>query len=306
MVRDLDSHLLRAFVTVIETGSVSGAAIKLARTQAAVSMQLRRLEDQLGKRLLERSTRGTQLTDAGQMLMPYAQRILEVGSDAQRVLCASHVSGTVRLGLLEDVAVGRLPHALQRFSATYPDVVLEIVVDASAVLSNMLNHGGLDIVIGDPGAIDSSAEVAWTQSLRWVSSKSLKVNWKSAPLPVVAFGGTCVWQDKAFAALNRARIPWRVVCKSTSLLAIQAAVDGGLGVSVMLVGHIRHETMRVLGSKEGLPLPPQADFGLFASSTHAGENSAQGALLIFLGEELENYFIYGKPGLEEGQRMQPS
>ncbi|MGE8466989.1 MAG: LysR family transcriptional regulator [Pseudomonas putida] len=306
MGRDLDSHLLRAFVTVIETGSVSGAAIKLARTQAAVSMQLRRLEDQLGKRLLERSARGTQLTDAGQMLMPYAQRILEVGADAQRVLCDGHVSGTVRLGLLEDVAVGRLPHALQRFSATYPDVVLEIVVDASTVLSNMLSQGELDIVIGDPGAIDSSAEVTWTQSLRWVSSKTLKVNWESAPLSVVAFGGTCVWQEKAFAALNRARIPWRVVCKSTSLLAIQAAVDGGLGVSVMLVGHIRHETMRVLGSKEGLPLPPQADFGLFASSTHVGENSAQQALLIFLGEELENYFIHGKPGLEEGQRMPPS
>lgn len=291
MARDLDSQLLRAFVTVIETGSVSAAAHKLARTQAAVSMQLRRLEEQLGQRLLERSPKGAQLTGAGQMLMPYAQRILEVGADAQRALGDDQVSGTVRLGLLEDVAVGRLPSVLQRFASHYPDVVLDIVVDSSAALSRLLTHGELDIVIGDPGAIDASAVKTWTQPLRWVAARHLKIDWQSTPLPVVAFVGTCAWQEKAFAALNRARIPWRIVCKSTSLLAIQAAVDGGLGVAVMLAGHIRHDTVRVLGVKEALPIAPQADFGLFVSAAQAEGNSARQALLALLDEEIDNHFM---------------
>ncbi|PSS47247.1 LysR family transcriptional regulator [Pseudomonas sp. BBP2017] len=293
-MRDLDSHLLRAFLTVIETGSVSAAAQKLARTQAAVSMQLRRLEEQLGHRLLERSPRGATLTGAGQMLMPYAQRILEAGADAQRVLGDSHVSGTVRLGLLEDVAVGRLPSVLQHFSASYTDVVLEIIVDSSTALSRMLTHGELDIVIGDPGVIDASAVKTWTQPLRWVGSRNLKIDWRKTPLPVIAFVGTCAWQEKAFAALNRARIPWRVVCKSTSLLAIQAAVDAGLGVAVMLMGHVRHDAVRVLGAREGLPPPPHADFGLFAGSLEANANSAQHALLDFLSEDIENFLALEK------------
>jgi len=294
MLRDLDSHLLRAFVTVIETGSVSAAAQKLSRTQAAVSMQLRRLEEQLGQRLLERSPRGATLTGAGQMLMPYAQRILEAGADAQRVLCDGHVSGTVRLGLLEDVAVGRLPSVLQRFSASYVDVGLEMIVDSSQALSRMLTQGELDIVIGDPGVIDASALKTWTQPLRWVGSRNLKIDWRKTPLPVIAFVGTCAWQDKAFAALNRARIPWRIVCKSTSLLAIQAAVDGGLGVAVMLAGHVRHDSMRVLGAREGLPPAPQADFGLFTATSQANVNSAQHALLDLLNEDIENSVVLEK------------
>lgn len=294
MARDLDSHLLRAFLTVIETGSVSAAAQKLARTQAAVSLQLRRLEEQVGQRLLERSARGATLTGAGQLLMPYAQRILEAGADAQRLLSDGHVSGTVRLGLLEDVAVGRLPSVLQRFSASYEDVGLEMIVDSSKALSQMLIHGELDIVIGDPGVIDASAVKTWTQPLRWVGSRHLKVDWRKTPLPVIAFVGTCAWQDKAFAALNRARIPWRIVCKSTSLLAIQAAVDGGLGVAVMLTGHVRHDSMRILSAREGLPTVPHADFGLFAATSPANANPAQQVLLDFLNEDIESFLALEK------------
>src|SRR6201995_3600386 len=141
MTRDLDSSLLRAFVTVAETGAVGVAATRLARTQAAVSMQLRRLEEELGQRLLDRSPRGVQLTEAGHLLLPYAHTILGAGADARRALSAGQVSGTVRLGMLEDIAVGRLPRALQRFSIAYPQIALEIVVDTSAALSGRLAEG---------------------------------------------------------------------------------------------------------------------------------------------------------------------
>ncbi|RKE36799.1 LysR family transcriptional regulator [Paraburkholderia sp. BL23I1N1] len=285
MTRDLDSSLLRAFVTVAETGAVGVAAARLARTQAAVSMQLRRLEDELGQRLLDRSPRGVQLTEAGHLLLPFAHTILGAGADARRALSAGQVSGTVRLGMLEDIAVGRLPRALRRFSIAYPQVALEIVVDTSSALSNRLADGGLDVVVGDPALVDSVPLLTWTQPLFWVGARGFSRD-VDAALPVVAFGGTCLWQQQVLAALRRAGIAWRIVCTSTSLPAVQSAVEAGLGVSVLLDGNIRSESMRVLGQADGLPDAPTADFGLFMRPVSGAQAAAVQTLQTFLCEEL--------------------
>ncbi|MFM0663750.1 LysR substrate-binding domain-containing protein [Paraburkholderia sediminicola] len=285
MARDLDSSLLRAFVTVAETGAVGVAAVRLARTQAAVSMQLRRLEEELGQRLLDRSPRGVQLTEAGHLLLPFAHTILGAGADARRALSAGQVSGTVRLGMLEDIAVGRLPRALRRFSIAYPQVALEIVVDTSAALSNRLSDGGLDVVVGDPALVDSVPLLTWTQPLFWVGARGFSRD-VDAALPVVAFGGACLWQQQVLTALRRAGIAWRIVCTSTSLPAVQSAVEAGLGVSVLLDGNIRSESMRVLGQADGLPDAPTADFGLFMRAVSGAQAAAVQTLQTFLCEEL--------------------
>ncbi|MBP0594368.1 LysR family transcriptional regulator [Paraburkholderia sp. LEh10] len=290
IVRDFDSSLLRAFVTVAETGAVSAAATRLARTQAAVSMQLRRLEDDIGQRLLERSPRGVRLTEAGHRLLPYAHAILGAGEDARRALEVGDVAGTVRLGMLEDVAVGRLPRALRRFSTAHPQVALEIVVDASAALSQRLADGALDVLVGDPAMVDATPLATWTQPLFWVGARGYLAE-RDAPLPLVAFGGTCLWQQQVMTVLRRAGIAWRVVCTSTSLPAVQSAVEAGLGVSVLLEGNIRHDTMRVLGAADGLPEPPAADLGLFARDTAGTQEAAVNALQTFLCEELDLGFI---------------
>ncbi|MEZ0602455.1 LysR substrate-binding domain-containing protein [Paraburkholderia sp. IW21] len=285
MTRDLDSSLLRAFVTVAETGAVGVAAVRLARTQAAVSMQLRRLEEDLGQRLLDRSPRGVQLTEAGHLLLPYAYTILGASADARRALSAGQVSGTVRLGMLEDIAVGRLPRALRRFSSAYPQVALEIVVDTSPALSNRLADGGLDVVVGDPALVDSVPLLTWTQPLFWVGARGFSRD-SEAALPVVAFGGACLWQQQVLTALRRAGIAWRIVCTSTSLPAVQSAVEAGLGVSVLLDGNIRAESMRVLGQADGLPDAPTADFGLFMRPVSGVQAAAVQTLQTFLCEEL--------------------
>ncbi|MFM0735516.1 LysR substrate-binding domain-containing protein [Paraburkholderia sediminicola] len=285
MTRDLDSNLLRAFVTVAETGAVGVAAVRLARTQAAVSMQLRRLEEELGQRLLDRSPRGVQLTEAGHLLLPFAHTILGAGADARRALSAGQVSGTVRLGMLEDIAVGRLPRALRRFSIAYPQVALEIVVDTSSALSNRLADGGLDVVVGDPALVDSVPLLTWTQPLYWVGARGFSRDGDAA-LPVVAFGGACLWQQQVLTALRRAGIAWRIVCTSTSLPAVQSAVEAGLGVSVLLDGNIRSESMRVLGQADGLPDAPTADFGLFMRAVSGAQAAAVQTLQTFLCEEL--------------------
>src|SRR5579864_1998445 len=285
IMRDLDSTLLRAFVTVAETGAVSAAAIRLARTQAAISMQLRRLEDDLGQRLLDRSPRGVQLTEAGHLLLPYAHTILGAGADARRALSAGQVAGTVRLGMLEDIAVGRLPRALRRFSAAYPQVALEIVVDSSAALSARLADGELDLLVGDPAIVAAPPLMTWTQPLYWVGARGFVASPDTA-LSIVAFGGSCLWQQQVLTILRRAGIAWRVVCTSTSLPAVQSAVEAGLGVSVLLEGNIRSESMRVLGQADGLPDAPTADFGLFMRPVSGAQAAAVQTLQTFLCEEL--------------------
>jgi len=285
MTRDLDSSLLRTFVTVAETGAVGVAAIRLARTQAAVSMQLRRLEEDVGQRLLDRSPRGVQLTEAGHLLLPYAHTILGAGADARRALSAGQVSGTVRLGMLEDIAVGRLPRALRRFSIAYPRVALEIVVDSSAALSRRLVDGGLDVVVADPALVNGTPLLTWTQPLFWVGARGYSRD-AEALLPLVAFGDTCLWQQNVLTALRRAGIGWRIVCTSTSLPAVQSAVEAGLGVSVLLEGNIRSESMRILGRADGLPDAPAADFGLFTREVAGAQEAAVQTLQGFLCEEL--------------------
>ncbi|KVN08331.1 LysR family transcriptional regulator [Burkholderia stagnalis] len=288
MIRDLDSTLLRTFVTVVETGSVSDAATALHRTQAAVSMALRRLEEEVGQRLLERSPRGVKLTAAGSVLLPYAHKLLDLGLVARAALNAGDISGTVRLGILEDIAVGHLPHALRQFAASFPNVALEIVVDASPALSRRLATDALDFAIGDPALIRAEPLATWRHPLRWAAARTQRTLPHGEPLPIVAFGGTCPWQERLFATLREAGLAWRVVCTSTSLSAIQSAVEAGLGIAVLLDWNVRRDTMRVLDPQAaGLPEPPAADFGLFSHADASDRTSAAATLQHFLFHTLQ-------------------
>ncbi|KPA90176.1 MULTISPECIES: LysR substrate-binding domain-containing protein [Pseudomonas] len=287
-MRDLDSSLLRTFATVAETGTVGATAQRLGRTQAAVSMQLRRLEEDLERRLFERSPRGLRLTEAGHTLLPYAHSILGTGADARRALAASQVAGTVRLGLLEDIAIGSLPRALQRFSAAYPQVSLEITVDSSAAMSARLLEGALDIVVGDTHGINARPQVSWELPLFWVGARGLVLEptLDARVLSLVTFSGTCLWQPRVEQQLKQAGIGWRVVCSSTSLPAVQSAVEAGLGIAVLLEGNIRTQSMRVLGAAEGLPAAPVVTFGLYVRPVPAVQAPAVRAMQRFLEEAL--------------------
>ncbi|MEM5372777.1 LysR family transcriptional regulator [Paraburkholderia azotifigens] len=288
MIRDLDSTLLRTFVTVVEAGSVSNAAMALHRTQAAVSMALRRLEDEVGQRLLERSPRGVKPTSAGSVLLPYAQKLLEIGLAARSALNAGDVSGTVRIGILEDVAMSHLRHALRQFSASFPDVALEIVVDASPALSQRLATNTLDFAIGDPALIHAEPLVTWRHPLRWAAARTRNADLRGGPLPIVAFGGTCRWQEDFFATLLEAGIAWRVACTSTSLSAIQSAVEAGLGIALLLDWHVRRDTMRAIDPcSAGLPIPPVAEFGMFSPANAHDSTSAATALQRFVFRALQ-------------------
>lgn len=285
-MHDIETSLLRTFVTIAEHGGVSAAARRLGKTQAAVSMQLRRLEDDLGVNLLKRASRGMMLTDAGHVLMPYARKILGTSTSARQALSGQAVSGVVRLGMIEDIAIGALPNTLQRFSAAHPQVALDIVIAESPVLSEKLSAGTLDIAIGDPGQMAATPQMTWQLPLRWVASRNFTVG-QDEIVPLVSFDSPCVWQQRVAAALGQAARPWRTVCTSTSLSAILAAVQAGLGIAALLEASIDQNTMKVVGAGEGLPAAPLVDFGLFVASGRDPASPAVRAFQRFIAEELQ-------------------
>lgn len=285
MTRDIDSTLLRTFVTIAEAGGVTAAARRLGKTQAAVSMQLRRLEEDLGSVLLERASRGMALTEAGHILMPYAQMILGTGVSARQALAGQSVSGTVRLGMVEDIAVGSLTKALQRFAIAHPNVALDIIIAESAMLSERLAADALDIVIADPGHVEATPQISWQQPLRWTASRNFTLA-EGEPVPLISFNGPCTWQQRVTKVLGQAAKPWRSVCTSTSLSAVQSAIEAGLGVAALLDANIRGGTMRIIGAAEGLPPAPEVDFGLYIRNGQDAASPAASALRRFILDEL--------------------
>lgn len=285
-MRDLEIGLLRAFVATAGCGSVSAAASRLARTQAAVSMQLRRLEDDLGVKLLKRGARGMDLTEAGHVLLPYAQKILGLSVSARRALSDQAPHGPVRFGMTEDIAVGSLPKALQRFAASCPDVTLNLTVAESAALSQKLSLGLIDVAIGDPAEISAVPVHTWRLPLKWVAARGFVVRDRE-PLPLITFDGTCTWDRKMIGALNEITRPWRTVLTSASLSAIQSAIEAGLGIAVLLDVSIRHDTMKVLSGADGMPPAPLVEFGLFVGEGKELSSGVIGALWEFVSDELQ-------------------
>lgn len=237
MAMDLDTALLRAFVSVVRHGSINRAATMLQRTQPAVSLQIRKLEQQLGQPLLERSPRGIRLTGAGEALLPYAERLLTLTD--QLVPGLGGLPASVqhrRIGIMEDFTGTRLPRVLADFASVHPGLRLSVTVGLKAELFAAMNAGELDVMVSSPLA-DSGLlpkpDAQFLCPLAWFAARG-KALPSSSSLPLVIFSAPCSWREQTLATLNRAGQPWHIVFESASLLAIQAAVEAGLGVAAML------------------------------------------------------------------------
>jgi DNA-binding transcriptional LysR family regulator len=231
---NLNMDVLRTFVTGFELGSFARAADRLGRSQSAISTQLRKLEEQVGQPLVRRSGRGLTLTTAGESLLGYAKRILELNDDAVDLVRGSDVAGWVRLGLPQDFAERWLPPVLGRFARAHPKVRAEVQVDRSAALIAKTIKGELDLslVWGTGGDGPHTERVAalpitWIGRADWPGVRSLG----SEPLPLVAFAPPCDFRSTAIAALDQAAIPWRLTFTSPSLSGLWAAAEAGLGIT---------------------------------------------------------------------------
>ncbi|QND52951.1 LysR family transcriptional regulator [Phyllobacterium sp. 628] len=261
MELNLDPHLLRALVVVAETGTVSGAAERLSRTQAAISMQLKRLEVDLGTQLLTRTSRGVTLTDSGQILVAYARKLIALGDDARQQIEGRQLVGRVRLGLIEDLVATRLPILLAEFRKRFPQVELDLITAHSGELSQSLQTEKLDMVIADPSRFASVPFFHWSRQLVWSGSRMIDVGEGDA-IPLIVFEGSCTWQDKTTVAFAAAGVAWSVACRVSSYGALIGALRAGLGYSLMLPESVPSDC-ETIDADQRLPAAPSADFGLF-------------------------------------------
>lgn len=228
-----DLDLLRTLVTIVESGGVTRAAERLGRTQSTISLQVKRLEEGLGRRLFQREGRGFDLTPEGEMLLAYAKRLLGLAGEACAALMEPEVGGIVRLGTPEDFATAHLPEVLWRFARAHPQVALEVQCDFTANLLDGFARGDHDLVLckREPQGAGDGVRV-WREPLVWAASARLLMS-AGQPVPLVLAPAPDIYRRRALEALDRAGRPWRIAYTSPSLNGIQAGVQAGLGITIL-------------------------------------------------------------------------
>ncbi len=265
----LDPDLLRAFVLIAEGHSFTQAASVVGRTQSAVSMQVRRLEESLGQQVLSRSKGGgIELTPHGRYLLSRARQILALGDEIMATFRAPPIAGTIRLGCPDDYALAYIPPILKRFAETHPAVQVEVRCSPSEDLMRGIKAGELDLTLISDGhqPLGWPAEELWRGPLVWVTSTRYSPH-RLDPLPLALadperFLGKrldCEWARAAMTALEKAGRRYRIAYTSASQLGTHAPVVAGLAITVSTQSWLP-EGLRPLGPEEGLP--PLADFGI--------------------------------------------
>lgn len=266
MSNDLPIDLLRSFVTIAETGSYTRAAERLYRTQPALSLQIKRLEEQLGTRLFQRNGRQTTVTEAGEVLLTYAQRILSLNEEAFARLSIVETEGAVRVGVLEEVALGPLVELLTKFGRLCTKIHIELQVATSLDLAEGIRENRLCLAVANRAYTDSAVVPLWQEPYVWVANQTYTVP-ESDPLAFVIAPDTypCSIRDVALAELDRRGRRWHVVFSSLSVAAELAAVRAGLGIGILAQSAVTPD-MRVLGPEDGLPALAPADIALYRST----------------------------------------
>lgn len=252
--------LLKTFVSVVDAGGFTRAGERVHRTQSTVSQQMRKLEDMAGTPLLVREGRGVAMTAEGERLLGYARRILALSEEARGAVGASAAAEQVRLGLTEDFAIVELTRLVSHFSKLRPECRLDVRCDLSVALEAGLERGDLDIVLMKRDAGGSPAEGVWPEQLVWVGAADRE--WRRAdPVPLIAFPQGCRYRNRAVHALETSGRRWRIAYESASLIGIEAAIAGGLGVA-LIEARARKPGYAVLSAGDGFPSVPPTELVL--------------------------------------------
>ncbi|WP_329430496.1 LysR family transcriptional regulator [Streptosporangium sp. NBC_01495] len=257
MAHDLETALLRSFVTAVRAGSISRAAAALGRTQPALSQQLRKLERAVGSPLLHRAPSGVSPTRAGEELLPYAERILALSAQALAETGRA-LTGHCGVGLLEDLAASRLSQALADLARLHPDATLEVLSLSNAAMREAYDTGRVQLVLDEVS--DLPWPPRWTVRLPLVWAVGQGVATDADPLPVVLFSNTCAWRTSVLETMEGTGRRWQVAFESNSLAGVLAALRAGLGVAALLPANL--EPAMACHDAAALPALPDVELGL--------------------------------------------
>lgn len=250
----IDTLLLKSFIAIAETGSFSKAADIVGRTQSAVSLQIKKLEEGLKCSLFDRSNRQVALTEQGEILLGYARRMVELQWEAYSRLNEPEVKGEISLGTPEDFATHYLPEILANFTKHHPLVQLHVRCDLTLNLLIGFRKGEYDMILvkRDPERVKGGTKV-WREPLIWAMADHYQIK---LPISLVLSPQPCIYRARALTALDRSRKAWSISYTSPSLAGTIAAVKAGLGITVLPKDMVPEGLSPVRGS---IKLPHLAD-----------------------------------------------
>ncbi|MBX3570243.1 MAG: LysR family transcriptional regulator [Rhizobiaceae bacterium] len=292
MSAPLDLDQLQTFIMIADTGSFTKAADEVHRTQSAVSMQMRRLEERIGKPLFEKDGRVNRLTEEGERLLSYARRLLHLNRETLAAFDDARLEGTIRIGTPDDYADRFLPEIMARFARTNPKVELTVVCEPTPGLVEHIKRGNLDLALVTHNDARGMSEVVRREPLLWVTSANHAT--QDQEILPMAFGRpTCVWRRAACDVLDGMGREYRVLFNSFSATVITAAVLSGLAMSVLPECALR-PGMRVLSEADGFGALPDCKIGIMRG--HTTRPDLVDALARHICESLDNISI---PASEE-------
>jgi DNA-binding transcriptional LysR family regulator len=268
----LDPELLKAFVAVADHRSFTRAATRLNRTQSAVSMQIRRLEDRLDVTLFHRTKANVELSPAGEGLLGYARRILSLNDEAVARLREHKVEGMVRLGVMDDYGSSIVPPLLASFMAGYPLIQVQMETGLTSTMPARLGEA-FDLVIAMHPAGRGDGELLRHEQAVWAASAHQPVEHQD-PLPVALYPQGCLFRKWAMEALDGVGRRWRLAFVSHSLAAVESIAAQGLAVTVVKAGTFPAR-LRPLSEGDGMPPLPAADICL-----HRAKKLSRAAALL--------------------------
>ncbi len=255
-MNNLDSELLRTFLAVAGTGSVTEGARLIGRSQSATSLQIMRLEEVIGRDLFERTGRGVTLTETGQRLMPVARDVKERLDAVLREITADGLRGKLRLGIPDDHGQAKLAKILSAFAQSHPQVELEVTCTISTDFPELLSRGKLDLAVYEVEKIGRNEEMVFEDPTCWVMSRYRDLL-AEEPVPVALFDRACWWREAAFKSLEARGRPYRIAFSSQSVAGVTAAVEAGIAIGLLgrstLAGHLK-----VLGNEHGFASTPMS------------------------------------------------
>lgn len=250
----LNSDLLRTFLAVAETGSVTEGAARIFRSQSAASLQIRKLEELLGQPVFDRHGRGVSLTATGERLLPIAHDVTKTLSSAMRELTADELNGRLRLGIPDDQSKQLLSRIIGEFTQSHPMVELDVSCALSAGFPAALAAGDMDIAVYEVEQAQRDHELLRQEKTFWMMSRHHDLLQRDL-LPVALFDRECWWRDAALAALQATGRPFRVVYSSQSVAGVSAAIEAG--VAIGLLGHSSlNDKLTCLGAEHGFDEMP--------------------------------------------------
>jgi len=259
-----DLELLRSFVSVVDAGGFTRAGERVHRTQSTVSQQIKRLEEDVGQPLLNRSGKDVVPTEAGERLLSYARRLLSLAEEARDVMARPGHQGAVRLGIPEDFAAYRLTKLLAAFSRSHPALRLDVRADQSIYLKRDLERGEIDLALLKRDAGEKGGIAVWPERVHWVTSKAHPIAADIASVPLIGFPAGCLYRSRAIHAIESAGRAWHMAYTSSSLAGIQAAVAAGLGLTILSEIAVQADH-RVLTARDGFAPIDKTELALVAA-----------------------------------------